>query len=334
MIKQHTVMAEDILNTEGKSALDASCLKLLSHKQILARIAKRCVEEVSSYSIREIMDFIEGDPLCQRKARDFLQNTEKIIGMNTVDKDPQEGEVIYDILFRMRIPGEEDAIEVILNIEAQQKYPSSYPLLKRGMYYGSKIIVKQKNTEFEHSHYEKIKKVYSIWIVVNAPLEMRNTITSYAMQPEAVLGDYAAPREEYDLLELVTICLGGPGFPRYEDLVRMLDVLVNNHLKALDKCRILEEDYDIQMTKEIGEEVDCMCNLSQGILEEGKEIGSEQKEIECIRKLMQNAGWSQIEVFKMFDIPEAEWSRYSMLLEEKSQISESSENLASKTYEK
>lgn len=127
VIKQHTVMAEDILNTEGQSALDASCLKLLSHKQILARIAKRCVDEVSAYSIREIMDFIEGDPIRQRKARDFLQNTEKIIGMNTVDKDPQEGEVIYDILFRMRIPGEENAIEVILNIEAQQKYPSGYP---------------------------------------------------------------------------------------------------------------------------------------------------------------------------------------------------------------
>ena len=315
MIKQHTVMAEDILNTEGQSALDASCLKLLSHKQILARIAKRCVDEVSAYSIREIMDFIEGDPIRQRKARDFLQNTEKIIGMNTVDKDPQEGEVIYDILFRMRIPGEENAIEVILNIEAQQKYPSGYPLLKRGMYYGSKIIVKQKNTEFEHSHYEKIKKVYSIWIVVNAPLEMRNTITSYAMQPAAVLGNYAAPREEYDLLELVTICLGGPGFPRYEDLVRMLDVLVANRLKAIDKCRILEEDYDIQMAEEIREEVDRMCNLSQGILEEGRLEGRELDKIECIRNLMQSTGWSQTEAFKALKVPQREWSTYSAVLE-------------------
>ncbi len=73
-------------------------------------------------------------------------------------------------------------------------------------------------------------------------------------------------------------------FPRYEDLVRMLDVLAASRLKALDKCQILEEDYDIQKPEEIGEEVDGMCNLSQGILEEGYREGLEKCRLEGSRK--------------------------------------------------
>ena len=130
------------------------------------------------------------------------------------------------------------------------------------------------------------------------------------------------------------IALGEPVLPRYEELARMLDVLVANRLKAVDKCRILEEDYDIQMTEEIGEEVDRMCNLSQGILEEGYREGyregSEQKEIECIRNLMQSTGWSQTEALKALKVAKTEWSRYSKLLEEKSLPSQSSEALASR----
>lgn len=50
-------------------------------------------------------------------------------------------------------------------------------------------------------------KVYSIWICTNPPIDLKNTITKYQMQPKPLVGDYVASREKYDLMTLVMICL-------------------------------------------------------------------------------------------------------------------------------
>ncbi len=54
-------------------------------------------------------------------------------------------------------------IRLIINIEAQNDFYPGYPLIKRGIYYCSRMISAQYGTEFKNSHYENIKKVYSIW---------------------------------------------------------------------------------------------------------------------------------------------------------------------------
>ena len=62
-----------------------------------------------------------------------------------------------------------ELIRLIINIEAQNDYYPGYPLIKRGLYYCSRMISAQYGTEFTGSHYEQIKKVYSIWICINPP---------------------------------------------------------------------------------------------------------------------------------------------------------------------
>ena len=51
--------------------------------------------------------------------------------------------------------------------------------LKRGIYYCSRMISGQYETAFTNSHYENIKKVYSIWICMNPPKNRENSITRY-----------------------------------------------------------------------------------------------------------------------------------------------------------
>ena len=64
---------------------------------------------------------------------------------------------------------------LIINVEAQKrlnpkkKTGDTYPLLKRAVYYASRLISSQKGTEFTNSDYDKIKKVYTIWICMESP---------------------------------------------------------------------------------------------------------------------------------------------------------------------
>ena len=62
--------------------------------------------------------------------------------------------------------------------------------------------------EFTDAHYEKIKKVYSIWICMNPPKYRKNSINRYSIQEEHLIGETSEKVENYDLLTVVMICLG------------------------------------------------------------------------------------------------------------------------------
>ena len=65
-------------------------------------------------------------------------------------------------------------------------------------------------------------------------------------------------------------------FEENHDLMEMLFILFIAKWKAEDKKARLKEKYGIIMTQEIESEVDYMCNLSQGIREEGLTEGLEK----------------------------------------------------------
>ena len=57
-------------------------------------------------------------------------------------------------------------------------------IVKRNLYYCCRLVSSQYGTEFTNSHYEKIKKVYSIFICMNPPNYRKNTINQYSIQEE------------------------------------------------------------------------------------------------------------------------------------------------------
>ena len=50
------------------------------------------------------------------------------------------------------------------------------------------MISSQYGTVFTKSHYEKIQKVYSVWICMNPPKERNNTITEYFLTEKQHVG--------------------------------------------------------------------------------------------------------------------------------------------------
>ena len=185
------------------------------------------------------------------------------------------------------VPNTDGLIQLIVNVEAQNKYHPGYPLIKRALYYCSRMMSAQHGTEFTESHYEKIKKVYSIWICPNPPKKDSNTITSYSIQENNIVGNFKEEVKNYDLIKVVMVLLGKSQSDN--NLLKFLRILLRNDMLIEEKQRILKEDFDYNISKNIEREVIDMCNLSMGIYEEGIEKGiAEGVEKTAINMLKKN----------------------------------------------
>jgi len=185
------------------------------------------------------------------------------------------------------------------------------------------MVSSQHGREFTGSHYEKIKKVYSIWICMNPPKNRENTITRYRLVEENLVGKVTEPVMNYDLLTVIMICLGGPDGENYDGILRMLDVLLGSGTSEAEKRKILQEDYNIQMTHAIEREVSVMCNLSKGVREKGRAEGRAEGHAEGhaeralfdLCSLMETLGLTVEQAMAALKIPETERQKYMDLLE-------------------
>ncbi len=307
-----TTIAQGLRVTDDSAGYDAACKRVLSEKAILARIMKACLEEYKDCDVNDIAEkYIEGQPQVSTIPVLPDEDSPIIQGMDTEDKSVHEGTVTYDIRFRAIVPGTRERVTIIINVEAQNDFYPGYPLLKRAVYYCCRMVSSQYGREFTASHYEKIKKVYSIWICMAPPKYRENTITRYRLVEEQLVGEAVEPVENYDLLSVIVLCLGDADEENYGSVLRMLDVLLSHETSEAEKRKILQDEYDIQMTRTMEEEVSVMCNLSKGVEERGiaKGIAS------SIKNLVKNMGISIEQAMSVLEIPEAERQKYMDLLE-------------------
>ena len=269
---------------------DEICKHLLSYKPILARILKECVEEYHDLSYEAIQACIEPD----RKGAH-----RHIIGRNTEDLTIPEAKILYDLLFTAALPKQKEQVALFINIEAQNRDDPSYPLLKRALYDGSRLLAGQKGEQhgFEHSSYGEIKKVYTIWLCFG----------------------HAKKKADYDVLEVVMVY---PGEERREEEDGMMGLLKELFCEGgEEKGKRLEEKYGILMTKEMEKEVDRMCNLSQIFVDKGiamgevsgmekglllgESKGKEESNVACVRSLSKHLSIRYEEAMDLLEIEEA-----------------------------
>ncbi len=272
------LISNDIDITEKKKMLDNACKKLLSLKIILAHILKGCLNEFKDFEPYEIAEkYIEGEPHISEVSVHQDESGKKITGLNVEDNSIDEGLVKYDILFYAFVPALNETVKLIINIEAQNNFTPGYSLLKRGIYYCSRLISAQHNREFDKSKYDDIKKVFSIWICTTAPKDKQNSITRFSFTQQNLVGKANFDLKEYDLIELIMLCLGNDNnTENYTGLIKLLNVLLSENINSTEKKNILQNEYYIKMTQSVEKEVLGMCNISDGIFARGIEQGIEQ----------------------------------------------------------
>lgn len=278
---QKNQLSEKIDITDKKAQYDENVKYLLSEKIILAHILVYAVKEYSGMKPEEVVELIEGTPQVSKIAvNPGESNMPEITGDNVEDVIPYEGKITYDIRFRALAPEKDELIQLIVDVEAQKDYYPGYDLLTRGIYYGARMISAQKGSEFVGDDYDKIKKVYSIWICMNVPDYAENTITEYGIQKRNIAGIFPDDKGRYDLMSVIMICLSKKVVQAEADtkLQRLMETLLSSEMTKAEKKTIIESEYGIPMVQEIERRVNTMCNLSEAIEERGIEQGIEQGE--------------------------------------------------------
>ena len=313
-----TTLSKTMAASTEKEQYDAACKRLLAEKIILAWIMKNTIKEYASYSVQEIANqYIEGTPQIGEVPVLPDETNPRISGTGVEDTTITEGTITYDIRFMAILPQNGELVRMIINLEAQNDFYPGYPLIKRALYYCSRMISAQYGTEFTKSHYEKIKKVYSIWICMNPPENRKNSITKYSITEQNLVGDVKEPHENYDLITAIMICLGDDSDNEPDSLLRLLDILLSSDRNVNEKKRLLENDFQISMTEHLERGVSEMCNLSKGIEEKGIQQGIEQGTLSSIKNLMESMDWSLEQAMDALKLSTEEREKYLSSLTDK-----------------
>ena len=319
-MEKETTVARKIRLLSSQARYDKACKRLLAEKIIPAWILKSCVEEFQDCDVNEIAArYIVGTPQVGVVPVDPGESNQipegEVAGTGVEDATATEGAVTYDVRFVASAPVSGKWIRLILNIEAQNDFYPGYPLIKRGIYYCSRMISAQCGTEFINADYEKIKKVYSIWLCMNPPMSRKNTITNYCITEDNLVGRVKERKEYYDLMSAVMVCLGEESDREQGGILKLLNILFSTESKAREKQEILEREFSIKMTKTLKREVALMCNLSQWVEEKGIKKGMErgiEATVSVLKELGINEDVILEKVKEKFSLTESQAKKYVM----------------------
>lgn len=254
-----------------KAQYDVQVKKLLSQKIILAWILKKTVSEMKDLTEEEIEKCIEGEPDLSGIALDEGHSNREISGDNTESSIVGEGTVYYDIRFRVNLPEKKGALGLLINVEAQKDMNPGYDIESRGIYYCARMVSSQKEKEFTGSHYNDIKKVYSIWICMNSPRSIGNSISSYRFTKRDLLGNIPDRVTSYDKMELVLITLNEE--ETEDSFLQKIQILLSDRMEADQKTELLRKVHGVDIGTDAREVIHTMCNLSESIYEKGNRDG-------------------------------------------------------------
>lgn len=253
---------------------DMQVKRVLSEKVILAWIIKNVTTEFEKMPINTIEECIEDNPRISivkvnpGETSQKESSVRKITGISTEDNIPEEGSIYYDIRFFAYVPESKMHIKLIVNLEAQKDFYPGYEIVTRGIFYGGRMISAQLDTEFEIPNYDGLKKVYSIWICMNAPKYIGNAISSYSMNKQDFVEGIPDKKWAYDKLVVIVICLNEKS-KKETDFLKMMNTLLSTTKNVEEKKKELEQEYQIEMKSDLRKGLNLMCNLSELVEEQG-----------------------------------------------------------------
>ena len=257
---------------------DASSKAIFASIPFMAQILKDCVGELATYSQQAIME------LCQKADIHFArvpvhdQQTAGEILMKESSKQPSpmdnlssassvedastsEGAVHFDLLIELTIPMPNgDQIAVVVNVEIQNDGGNICRIIKRGIYYSSRLISRQKNRTFKAPKYEKLRKVYSIWLLAAADDLLANSIRRFSLKEQIITAPQSKilplPTAYYDMMEVVIAGINGDYMPQGKPNVLELLWLLSSVEMDDDKARqYLQEVFKMEVTETMDTEI-------------------------------------------------------------------------------
>lgn len=267
MAETHLSQAIEATNSSG-AAYDTNIKYLLADRQILARILKYTLQEFQGMDISDVIPCIGDDiEIGTRPLDPGLSNLGRVSLANIEDNVPGEGKIFYDIRFTVHI--KEAEIKILINVEAQRSSDSAklgYHLENRIIFYLTRMVSAQKQTEFFHSDYDSLCPVRSIWICMDAE-DDEDSIEEIYLSRKTVFGNKRKPHDTDLMKGIVVNVRDGENLAKSQNsLIALLEELLSG-ADAAEKKKILSTEYGMIMTEELEGRLQTMCNLSQNIVE-------------------------------------------------------------------
>ena len=211
---------------------------------------------------------------------------DKLNEKNVESKSTNEGTIYYDVLFDIGMPGgKSPPSRVIVDIEAQNHFNPGYSMLKRGSFYCGRMISAQKETVFRNSDYNKLQKVYSIWLCIAPDEKIRGVCNTYSMRETCLAKEHHFPKKQYDNFCIIIACLQDK--QSANNMVRFFSSVFDNDMPVEEKLDLARE-CGLQVTADVKEGINQMCNYSDYVEQKGIEKGRIETLSESVVKLVRS----------------------------------------------
>ena len=260
-MKRNTIFYEALELAGMKAQYDGHVKKLLSFRQVISQIRVRTLTEYEGRTPLEAARWIEPETFPRSGKRTKRPEREASLLVGKSEVSDSPGE---------------------------------------GIFYAAKMLTEQYGRCFSKSNYQKLRKVYSIWVCMNVPDYIGNAMVEYKISRNDRIGSVPEKQKNYDKLSVILICLNtkkGLGEPG--SLHHFLNVLLSPSMDAAEKIKILSRVYGIKMEKGFRKELEDMWNLGEAIEEkalrkgrkegrkEGSRMGDAKRLVRSVEKAME-----------------------------------------------
>ena len=106
----------------------------------------------------------------------------------------------------------------------------------------------------------------------------KSAINRYRLKEQHLLHRYKEPCQNYDIMGIIFVYLGNSKVK--DQLINLLDLMFKSSKNASKKITTLHNDFGIDLTQEGEGDLEVMCNLGEGIYEDGLMKGKKEGKIE------------------------------------------------------
>ena len=280
---------------ERLTALDQGFKTIVHDSDVLSWLIRSNVDEFKDKTIEEI-----------KSCLNIGEDGRTVIGRENEYDSPVNGRIVTDSIFDVKVPGTDEEVSVIVNLEEQYDPNPGYPLEKRAEYYMARLVSSQKGVVFSNDDYGRLRKVYSIWIILDPKSENRNTVTRYSMAGHSVAGD---PKRKMPLLETFNIVFINVG--RYDSSlpdVTAFPAVLFSRMSIDERQELMSEKFNISLNDAMNREVDNMASMGEDAFNygfrEGVKEGIKKEKIDMIVRLIKMNGNTMNEAMSIVDVPE------------------------------